>query len=236
MNMLARIATGTRMTQEDAVAGGLALRALRPAPLRAEAADAFLRLGEITHVQRGTEIIAQDDEVEWCYRIVSGCVRSVRLIEDGRRQIGAFFLEGDTFGWDAIGVHDFAAEAVTGVRMRRLRVHALEDRALHDLAFARELHLRLADRIRLTHQHVVLLGRRTASERIASFLIDMRQRLRTGPDGAFALPMCRVDIADYLGLTIETVSRRLTKLDRGGVIKLAHGRIAICDEDRLAVF
>ncbi len=185
-------------------------------------------------IERDAEIVAQGDPAEYCYRVVSGCVRTLRLLEDGRRQIREFLLPGDIFGWESLDEHDFTAEAVTAVTVERFSFGMMTDRNRQDGALSSEISLRLAAQIRRAGQHVVLLGRKTASERIATFLMDMAQRLPGGSGGTIGLPMNRVDIADYLGLTIETVCRRLMELRRNGTIAITKSRIAILRPGALA--
>jgi len=212
------------------------------------------------HHDRDEEIIAQGARAENCFQVVSGCVRTVRLLEDGRRQVGEFLFAGDVFGWDAVEEHEFAAEAVTPVTLRRLRLSVVEAHADGDRAFARRLRRYTADQVRLARSRLVLLGRKTASERVASFLLEMCARLdrpslthlnlahlnlarpnlaRPGvtcsSNTVIELPMSRADMADYLGLTIETICRGLSELRRRGTIVVARTRVAIQDPNALAL-
>lgn len=199
---------------------------------------------------RDEEIIAQGARAENCFQVVRGCVRTVRLLEDGRRQVGEFLFAGDLFGWDTVGEHEFAAEAVTPVTMRRLRLSVVEAWADEDRAFAQRLRRYTADQVRLARSRLVLLGRKTASERIASFLLEMCARLdrpilahtnmadpgvTCSGNTVIELPMSRADMADYLGLTIETVCRGLSELRRRGTIVVARTRVAIKDPSALAL-
>ncbi len=189
----------------------------------------------IVQFDRDAEIIAQGEQAEYCFQVVSGCVRTVRLLEDGRRQVGEFLFRGDIFGWDTVGEHEFAAEAVTPTSLRRVRLTAIEARADQDRAFAQSLRRYSADQVRLARGRLVLLGRKTASERIASFLLEMAERLRCTGNAVIDLPMSRADMADYLGLTIETVCRGLTELRRHGTIAVERTRIVIQDRHALAL-
>ena len=186
-------------------------RAARPA---AALTDAFDRLGTRMPYDRGEEIYAQDDEVEMLYRVVSGVVRTSRLTSDGRRQVGDFYYAGDIFGLEPGPEHRFAADALTGCEVqvvRRAAVRAFAgdaevDRAILD-ATRREM-----GRLQ---EHVILLGRKSARERVAAFLMALAQRV---PEAMVELPMGRQDMADYLGLTIETVSRTLTQLQGEAIV------------------
>jgi CRP-like cAMP-binding protein len=183
--------------------------------------------------ERDAEIVAQGGAAEHCWQVISGCVRTVKLLEDGRRHVGAFLLPGDVFGWETLGEHEFAAEAVTAVKLRRMRASALEDHADHDRGFARLLRQFAQAQVRATQARLVLLGRKTAAERIACFLGEMRVRLGGAGCCVIELPMSRSDMADYLGLTIETVCRGLSDLKRLGTIAVDRTRIAIQDPQAL---
>lgn len=161
----------------------------------------------------GSEIYAQGEKAGCLYQVEFGAVRVYRLLSDGRRQISAFHLASEVFGFEADGTHHFFAEAIgaTGIRTLRLQAaadlsHALLPLALQSLVRAQE--------------HLLVLGRQQAAERVAAFLLDMAER--QGGLERFDLPMSRIDIADYLGLTIETVSRVFSKLREKGIIRL-HG-------------
>ncbi len=209
-------------------------RSARPAPIQLlarpaprDALDLLEQFGTTVSVQREHEIHGQGDSADWCYRVLSGCVRLVKLMEDGRRQISAFLLAGEQFGFDALDTHDFAAEAVTDVVLRRYPRRTVEALAEQQFALARRLRDLTAASLRAAHAQLVLLGRKTASERIASFLLDMDARLPARRSGALELPMSRTDMADYLGLTIETVCRVLAHLRRDGTIAVTRGGVEI---------
>jgi CRP-like cAMP-binding protein len=182
---------------------------------------------------RDEEIVAQEDVATYCYMVVSGCVRTVRLMEDGRRQVGEFLFAADLFGWEALDSHDFGAEAVTPVTLRRYARRDVERLADHDSDVARRLRELSSNRLRAGREHMVLLGRKTASERIASFLLEMQARTASDARAMIELPMSRTDMGDYLGLTIETVCRRLTRLRLDGTIAIKGTKIAICDRRAL---
>lgn len=181
---------------------------------------------------RDEEIIAQGCKAAFCYQVQSGCVRTVQLLEDGRRYIGAFLLAGDVFGWETGLTHDFAAESVTPVRLRRIRLSVLDEVADRDHGFATLLRHYAQAQLRFTQSRLILLGRKTAAERIASFLAEMQARLGTRTR-LLELPMSRADMADYLGLTIETVCLGLSDLKRHGTIAVNRTRIQIQDPQAL---
>jgi len=165
----------------------------------------------VTCFPAGAEIYVQGEKATALYQVEFGAVRVYRLLSDGRRQISAFHLAGEVFGFEADGTHHFFAEAIgaTGVRVLRLAANA-------DLSH-KLLPLALQGLVR-AQEHLLVLGRQHAVERVAAFLVDMADR--QGGLDHFELPMSRIDIADYLGLTIETVSRVFTKLKERGIVRL----------------
>lgn len=170
--------------------------------------------GSVMAFAAGEEIYAQGEEASFVYQVLEGSVRTVRLDVEGRRQIGDFYHAGDFFGLEMGEEHRFAAEALGACRIAVIRRSTLDgandlERALWQ-ATAREL-----ERAR---EHLLMMGRKTAREKVANFLVDLADRQA----GAVkALPMGRQDIADYLGLTIETVSRMITQLQAEGLIELS---------------
>ena len=198
---------------------------LQPAPR--DALDLLEQFGATVSIQREHEIHGQGDRAASCYRILSGCVRIVKLMEDGRRQIGEFLMAGDLLGFDALETHDFAAEAVSDVVLRRYPRRMVDALAENNIGLARRLRDLTAVSLRTAHTRLMLLGRKTASERIATFLLEMAERLPQARARVLDLPMSRTDMADHLGLTIETVCRILAHLRRDGTIGIERGRIEI---------
>ncbi|HJE23522.1 MAG TPA: helix-turn-helix domain-containing protein [Methylorubrum populi] len=168
------------------------------------------------------EIFAEGDRTAFFYTVVSGAVRTCKLLSDGRRQIDAFHLPGDIFGVEAGTEHRFNAEAVTETR---LVIHRREPRVLagDDGALARAVVAALMRDLERAQDHMMLLGRKSARERIASFMLALSERMAV-QGGAIELPMSRTDMADHLGLTVETVSRTVTQLERDGLIELPPNR------------
>lgn len=175
------------------------------------------------------EIFAEGDRAATFYKVVSGVVRTYKLLSDGRRQVDAFHLPGDIFGVEVGEEHRFNAEAVTEAK---LAVHRREPRALagDDGVLAREVVAAMMRSLEQAQDHMLLLGRKSAKERIASFLLSLSRRM--GCRGAAVeLPMSRADIADHLGLTVESVSRVVTQLEREGLIELLPNRRAVVLRD-----
>src|SRR5690606_38463957 len=145
------------------------------------------------------------------YLVEFGAVRICRLTTDGRRQISAFHFAGEVFGFEAGDEHHFYAESIDRSGIRSLRATAGDSLADSILPLALEGLTR-------AQEHLLVLGRQNAMERLAAFILDVAER--QGAERIVSLPMQRADIADYLGLTFETVSRILRRLKDGGVIKL----------------
>ena len=184
--------------------------------------DSETRSGTRRTYEADGEIFAEGDRAICFYKVVSGAVRTYKLLSDGRRQIDAFHLPGDIFGLEAGEEHRFGAEAVTATR---LIVHRREPRGLigDDGVLAREVVAAVMRGLERAQDHMMLLGRKSAKERIATFLLSLSQRMANG-SGAIELPMSRCDMADHLGLTVESVSRTVTLLEREGLIELPPNR------------
>lgn len=165
----------------------------------------------------GAEIYAQGEACRNLYRVEFGGVRIYRLLSDGRRQISAFHLAGETFGFESGAIHHFFAEAFCATGIRILRT--LPD-SQHDLA-TKLLPMALLGLVR-AQEHLLVLGRQNSLERVAAFLLEMSER--QGGLRQIELSMSRSDTGDYLGLAIETVSRVFTKLKHKGVVRFPSQR------------
>ena len=197
-------------------------------------AQAEVLLSEFKY-SRGAEIFGEAEPAEFVYQVTEGAVRSYKLLSDGRRQINAFHLTGDIFGLENGETHRFTAEAITETTVRLTRRAGLAHIAETDVMVARDLLNMTATNLQHAENHMLLLGRKTSLERVAAFLLEMDRRLTAA--GTMALPMCRRDIADYLGLTLETVSRALSLLhDKGilGFLGQTQRQIVLLDRSRLA--
>src|SRR6201993_4302299 len=163
----------------------------------------IVSLNEFTY-KKGTEVYGEREPADYIYQVKTGAVRSYKLLSDGRRQIGAFHLAGDIFGLENGSEHRFTAEAIVDTTVRLIKRQSLEMVAESDAMVARNLLSMTTNNLQHAEDHMLLLGRKTSLERVAAFLLEMDKRLT--PTGIIALPMSRRDIADYLGLTLETVS------------------------------
>lgn len=182
---------------------------------------------------RNEEIVRQGAPAGSCHFVLSGCLRTVRLLEDGRRQLGEFLFPGDLFGWEALDSHRFGLEAINAATLLRYSQFRLQALAACDPRLAERLRALAAGQVRANRERLVLLGRKTAAERVATFLLEMASRLPERGSGSIELPMSRTDIADYLGLTIETVCRTITSLRKRGFIVVDRTRTTIGDRRAL---
>lgn len=200
---------------------------LRPTPTLASASRIMLAPGLETRcvplsVARDGEIFGQDDDASTVYKVAKGVVRASRILDDGRRHIVAFYYPGDLFGIEAGDTREFSAEAVTDcVVYCAQRTAAAADMERSGFT-ARQLWSIMARELRRVQEHSFLLSRLSAVERVWAFLRDLSERQTGGR--AVDLPMSRTDIADHLGLTIETVSRAFSQLRRSGAIEYASAR------------
>ncbi|MBR0816697.1 helix-turn-helix domain-containing protein [Bradyrhizobium liaoningense] len=194
----------------------------------------IVSLNEFTY-KKSTEIYGESEPANYVYQVKSGAVRSYKLLSDGRRQIGAFHLVGDIFGLENGSEHRFTAEAIVDTTVRLIKWHSLELVAESDAMVARNLLSMTTTNLQHAEDHMLLLGRKTSLERVAAFLLEMDKRLAAAD--VMALPMSRRDIADYLGLTLETVSRAISHLHDLGVLGFignTQRQIVLLDRQQLA--
>jgi CRP/FNR family transcriptional regulator len=191
-------------------------------------------LGRHVHFASCQTVFAQEELTTSFYNLLEGVMRLYKLLPDGRRQIVGFALPGDFLGMTASARHSFSADAIGPVAICRFSkasfARFIEDKP-HLLRRINELAVR---ELSQAQDHMVLLGRRSAEEKVATFLLGWRDRLGqfSSPEKTVPLPMSRQDIADFLGLTIETVSRTFTKLERDGVIDIMPGSVCLKDPAR----
>lgn len=197
------------------------------------------RLAEIlqtVRVDASQTLFSEGDTADCLYNVTSGTVKLYKLLPDGRRQITGFLSTGDFIGLAVNESYAYTAETVTGAtlcRFSRRKIDALMDEFPK---MQRRLFSMAANELAVAQDQMLLLGRKTAKEKICSFLLTLSQRAtrRGHKENPVHVPMSRADIADYLGLTTETVSRTFTQLKTGGVISLQEGsKILISDMDAL---
>lgn len=199
----------------------VAARAVGPARDQEPLAQTMHLMGAIMSYPRNTEVFGENEPADYLYKVIGGSVCTYKILSDGRRQISGFYLPGDIFGLEFADEHTCSAEAIADAKVLVIKRSALKALAGRDAAVARELFALTARELRRVQERVVLLVK-SAQERVASFLLEMAERGR--PGNAIELPMSRQDIADYLGLTIETVSRTLSSLESCAAIELSSSR------------
>jgi CRP/FNR family nitrogen fixation transcriptional regulator len=201
--------------------------ALRPFPAVPVALE-MLAVGTTRALSKDQGLFCEGDRATHFYRVVKGTIRSFKVLSDGRRQIDAFYMPGDIFGVEASDEHRFSAEAASDAAVVAYRRRSLQSLAEADGKFAQEVLSSMMLALARAQDHMLLLGRKSALEKVAAFLLGMAERIG---DAAVELPMTRMDIADHLGLTIETVSRSLTQLERKGMIEIPANRrsVALCN-------
>jgi CRP-like cAMP-binding protein len=185
-------------------------------------------IGSPFSYSREEEIYGEGEEAEYVYRIVSGAVRTCKILSDGRRQINGFYMPGDLFGFERGETHRLTAEALVDTKVIMFRRRHLERLATSNVDVACQLWNMTAKSLQHAEAQMILLGRRTATERVAAFILEMDTRL--GRTGSIELPMSRRDIADYLGLTLETVSRSMSQLQSGHAITLSGARRLVLNQ------
>ncbi|MGI9404598.1 MAG: helix-turn-helix domain-containing protein [Hyphomicrobium sp.] len=207
--------------------------------------DRRLRTATPRLLQAREHIFFDGDPKDYVYQVEKGAVCLYKTLPDGRRQIVDFAYPGDIVGLSTLKTHVFSAQAIALTRLRCLAVGLLEEMARNDPRVGVQLYQALSDQLLSAHDLLLTVGQRNATERLAALLMALsRRNERGGADPErVALPMTRADIADFLSLTIETVSRTFTKLRQSGFIDLAHsslvvirdrralGRLATGDED-----
>lgn len=184
-------------------------------------ADSLDIMGASMSYARNAEIYGENEPSEYLYKLISGTVRTSKILNDGRRQIGEFYLPGDLFGHEVGSEHSFSAEAITDAKVVVIKRSAVEVLATRDNDVARQLWAMTGRELQRMQRHILLLIQ-SAQERVAGFLLEMAERIKSTNE--VELPMSRQDIADYLGLTIETVSRTLTILENSAAIELQTSR------------
>ena len=178
------------------------------------------RIATKVRFPRNRTIFNDGDEAAFTYQIVSGVVRLCKHTVHGRRLVTHFLFPGDYFGFMQLGAYSFAAEAVTDIGATCYPRRQLETLCEQDPLIRNKFHGLLMNQMLGTQDHMLLLGCLSAEERVSSFIIWNSERM--GSQEVLAkVPMSRQDIADYLGLTVETVCRALSKLKRAGVLKFS---------------
>lgn len=181
-------------------------------------------------------LFRQGDDVDYVYSLKSGMLRLSTMLADGRRQVIGFVLQGDFLGLTLPTQHTFTAETLTEVEICRFRRGEFQRFLDERPVLLRKLHILTANELALSREQMVLLGRLHAEEKLAAFLLNLRRRYQRADDRHdlyIHLPMTRQDIGDYLGLSLETVSRTFSKFAREKVICIVPDGVRLIMPDRL---
>jgi CRP/FNR family nitrogen fixation transcriptional regulator len=189
-------------------------------------------MGATMPYRRDSEIFGENEPADYLYKVISGAVRTYKILSDGRRQVGGFYLPGDIFGLEFTDEHTLSAEAVSDAKVLVVKRSALTALAGRDTSVAQELFVLTGRELHRVQDRILLLIK-NARERVASFLLEMADR--ASKNNVIELPMSRQDIADYLGLTIETVSRTLTSLETASAIEVSPSSRRIVLRNRAAL-
>jgi CRP/FNR family nitrogen fixation transcriptional regulator len=190
-----------------------------------DALIALEQIGTRLRFSRNQEIYGQGESGGYWYKVISGTVRLSKLRSDGRRHIAEFCFSGDGFGLDNAAERSLSAEAVEDVAVMRYPCAATERLTEENPAVARLLRDMALKSLAAAQRRLMILGRMTATERVASFLLELSER--NDDEKHVELPMCRCDIGDYLGVTIETVCRVFSDMRRRGVIDVSPHSITL---------
>ena len=205
------------------------------AALTTEELDRLEAVSQQVHLDARQALFHQDNTAGAVYNVTEGMLRLSRLLPDGRRQVVGFAMVGDFLGLALPERFTVTAEALAPTKLCRFEKRAFAGLVADAPHLLQRLYERAGYELTLAQDHMMLLGRRTAEEKVASFLLGLRARYaRIGQNSVTVeLPMGRQDIADHLGLTIETVSRMLTRLDRDKAILIVPGGVRLLDIARL---
>lgn len=197
-------------------------------------APALNDLGMRLCFARNETIFSEGDEADYSYKVLSGVIRLCKHMADGRRQIADFVLAGDFCGLVSLDEHRFTAEAVSDVVVLAYPRHQVSSLGEKSPEMRNWMMASLTQSLVGMQDHLVMLGRQTAKERVVSFLLMLAHRAGADEGTVIELPMTRQDVADYLGLTIETVCRVLSELRRASIIELPSlNRVVLNDLDVL---
>ena len=207
-------------------------RSLRPDVL----AD-MRRLGSMQRLRAGQPVFHQGDPARRVFMLTLGSLKIYTLLGDGRRQVTGFMFPGDFLGISVEGEYAFTIEALQQSELWWFSREAFDSFIETHPSIERELYRMAAHELAAAQRQMVLLGRKNAAERLASFFLELLKREQTIAGSmaqSFGLPMSRLDIADYLGLTKETVSRMLAELRGRGLIRLERqNRVEVLERERL---
>ena len=189
-------------------------------------------MGAMMNYPRDAEIFGENEPADYLYKVASGTVRTYKILSDGRRQVSGFYSPGDIFGLEFADEHALSAEAISDAKVLVVKRSALNTLAGRDRLVAQQLFALTGRELHRVQDRILLLIK-NARERVASFLLEMAER--ASENNTIELPMSRQDIADYLGLTIETVCRTLSALETASAIEVSASSRRIVLRNRAAL-
>ncbi len=205
---------------------------LRPSGAKGDALSQSMDLmGATMAYPRNSEIFGEGEPAEYLYKVISGSVRTYAILRDGRRQVGGFYLPSDIFGLEFADEHTLSAEAIADTKVLVIKRTALNALAGRNASIAQQLFALTGHELGRVQDRIMLLIK-SAQERVAAFLLEMAER--ASGSNIVELPMPRQDIADYLGLSLEAVSRTLSALETAATIEVSTSRrIVLRNRDAL---
>ena len=206
--------------------------------LKDDQLDIFSKISTEKELKNKQAVFLQEEESKNLYNITEGNIKIYKLLSDGRIQIIGFLYPGDFFGSYKKGKYNYSAESIGNVKMCVFKQEVLDKYLEKNMNLAKELLHMTSHELTLAQDRIGVLGKLNANQRMAAFILNVsKQRARIGwQDNPISLPMLRQDIADYLGLTLETVSREFTKLKTSNLIKvLSSNQIYLSDKPGLSV-
>jgi len=199
------------------------IRALPVVPSAERRGAELDRAGTVVSCRKGQTLVEEGHRAAYIFKVVSGALRTVRFLPDGRRHVASFHLPGEFIGLADDGFYGHSVEALADARLVRYTRTSFESTLDRDPGAGRRLFDVMRKELAAAQDRLLLLGRKTAAERLATFLLTLNDRKADndgGEDRRFELPMNCSDMADYLGLRIETVCRLLTDLKHRHIIDL----------------
>jgi CRP/FNR family transcriptional regulator, nitrogen fixation regulation protein len=187
-------------------------------------------IGTLLKLARHQKIFSEGEAADHFYLVVSGAVRTYTVLPDGRRIIDGFHLAGDIFGLETLTHHRLSANGIVDVTVLSFRRRELDMLTGSHSELGKKLQSSLIVSLARAQDHVLLLGRKTAAEKVAGFLLEIAQRVSKSKTAK--LPMSHADVADYLGLCRETVSRVLSNLSSDGMVDVEGPRLRHQDTAR----
>ena len=206
--------------------------------LKDDQLNIFSKISSEKEFKNKQTVFLQEEESKNLYNITQGNIKIYKLLRDGRIQIIGFLYPGDFFGSYKKGKYNYSAESIGDVKLCVFKQEVLDNYLEKNMNLAKELLHMTSHELTLAQDRIGVLGKLNANQRMAAFILNIsKQRARIGwQDNPISLPMMRQDIADYLGLTLETVSRELTKLKTSNLIKvLSSSQIYLRDKASLSV-